>query len=350
MTEKTDLRSLEEGELAGLLAGLGQPAFRAGQVFSWLHQKRVASIGEMTNLSKELRAQLEERCRVETLAIERKQVSRLDGTVKYLFRLWDGNHVEAVLMQYRHGSSLCISTQVGCRMGCTFCASTLGGLVRNLSPGEMLSEVYEAQRDSGRRIDSIVLMGIGEPLDNYENVMKFLRLVSHPGGLNLGARHISLSTCGIVPMIDRLAEEKSQITLSISLHASNDEKRSRLMPVNRQYPLGELMAACQRYFAKTGRRISFEYALIAGVNDGREDADELQGLLGGWVAHINLIPVNPVRERAYARGSRESVFRFQQMLRQRGLNATIRRELGGDISAACGQLRRDRDQEEAEHV
>lgn len=338
--EKIDCKSLTLEGLTALLAGWGEPAFRGGQVFAWLHEKRVLTFGAMTNLPAALREKLEEHCYITALSVVQKLVSKLDGTVKYLYRLPDGNCIETVFMQYQHGRSLCISTQVGCRMGCKFCASTLGGLVRSLTPSEMLEQVYETVRDSGERVDGVVLMGIGEPLDNFENVLTFLRLISSPKGYNLGQRHISLSTCGLVPQIRRLMEEDLQITLSISLHGVDNESRGATMPVNAAHPIEELMEACRDYFAKTGRRISFEYALIAGVNDSPEQAKKLAGLLVGMPTHVNLIPVNPVEERGYRRSSREAIQRFVKLLEGLGVNATVRRELGGDISAACGQLRR----------
>lgn len=323
------------------MAALGQPKFRAKQIFSWLHEKRVVSFDEMTNIPATLRAVLEENYYINSLKIVRKLESKLDGTVKYLYELKDKNCIEAVLMKYKHGNSLCISTQVGCRMGCKFCASTLAGLVRSLEPSEMLDEIYTAVRDSGERVDSLVLMGIGEPFDNYDNVLKFLKLLSMPGGYNLSLRHVSLSTCGVVDKINKLAEENLGLTLSISLHAPNDEIRSQTMPINNRWGVDELMQACHAYFKATGRRISFEYALIDGVNDEPQHAKELASKLKGMPAHVNLIPVNPVEERGFKRGSRKKIESFQHQLQNLGVNATIRRELGADINAACGQLRRE---------
>lgn len=338
--EKIDIKSLTLTELRTVTAEMGLPKFRAGQIYSWLHSKRISTFDEMSDLSASLRGQLDEKFYINTVRIKKKLVSAIDGTVKYLYELRDGNCVEAVLMHYHHGTSLCISSQVGCRMGCKFCASTLAGCVRNLTASEMLDEVYTAQADSGERVDGVVMMGIGEPLDNFEQVMKFLEILSSPEGLNLSLRHVSLSTCGLVDQIRELARRKLQLTLSVSLHAPNDEIRSRSMPINRKYNVEELLKACRDYFAITGRRISFEYALIAGVNDSPENAAELASRLKGMGAHVNLIPVNPVEETGFRRGDRAAIERFRDRLEQLGVNATIRRELGSDISAACGQLRR----------
>lgn len=339
----TDLRSLTYEKLCEEIKAMGLPAFRAKQIYEWLHQKRAGSYDEMTNLPAALRERLKSEYPLAAVSVERKLVSKIDGTVKYLFRLGDGEHVEGVRMAYRRGGSLCISTQCGCRMGCTFCASTLTGLCRNLTPSEMLSEVYLAAKDAeenGEKIASIVLMGIGEPLDNFDNVMDFLTIVTSEQGFNMGMRHISLSTCGLVDKIYKLAEKKLQLTLSVSLHAPNDEIRRRTMPIARRYPIDELIKACRDYFDTTGRRISFEYALIDGVNDQPEHAMELIALLKGMGAHVNLIPVNKVNETGYRRGKRETVEAFCKLLNDNGQNATIRRELGSDINAACGQLRR----------
>jgi len=346
--ERCDIKSLYLPELEAQLAALGQPKFRAKQLFSWLHEKRVSSFEEMTNLPQSLRALLAERYTIDSLKIVRRLESKLDGTVKYLLELQDKNCVEAVLMKYKHGNSLCISTQVGCRMGCKFCASTLAGLVRSLKPSEMLDEIYTAVADSGQRVDSVVLMGIGEPLDNYDNVLRFLRLISAPEGYGLSLRHLSLSTCGLVDKIYQLAEEDLGLTLSISLHAPNNAIRSQTMPINQRWGVEELLEACRAYFAKTGRRISFEYSLIEGVNDEPQHARELAQLLRGMPTHVNLIPVNPVKERDFRRGSRQKIEAFQHQLQQLGINATIRRELGADINAACGQLRRDYMEQEEE--
>lgn len=339
----TDLRSLTYEKLCEEIKAMGLPAFRAKQIYEWLHKKRAGSYDEMTNLPAALRERLKSEYPLAAVSVERKLVSKFDGTVKYLFRLGDGEHVEGVRMAYKRGGSLCISTQCGCRMGCTFCASTLTGLCRNLTPSEMLSEVYLAAKDAeenGEKIASIVLMGIGEPLDNFDNVMDFLTIVTSEQGFNMGMRHISLSTCGLVDKIYKLAEKKLQLTLSVSLHAPNDEIRRRTMPIARRYPIDELIKACRDYFDTTGRRISFEYALIDGVNDQPEHAMELIALLKGMGAHVNLIPVNKVNETGYRRGKRETVEAFCKLLNDNGQNATIRRELGSDINAACGQLRR----------
>lgn len=344
--KKQDIKSLFLEELEEQLKALNQPKFRAKQIFSWLHEKQVTSFDEMTNIPASLRQTLEEQYYIAAAQIVRRLQSKIDGTVKYLFRFEDGNCVEAVLMKYKYGNSLCISTQVGCRMGCKFCASTLGGLVRSLTPSEMLEEIYAATRDSGQRVSNVVLMGIGEPLDNYGNVLRFLKLLSMPGGYQLSLRHLSLSTCGVVDKIYQLAEENLGLTLSISLHAPNNEIRSQTMPINQRWNVEELMEACRTYFAKTGRRISFEYALIEGVNDEECHARELAQRLRGMPAHVNLIPVNPVKERGFKRGPRKKIEAFQAQLEKLGVNATIRRELGADINAACGQLRREQAREE----
>lgn len=337
----TDLLSLPLEELTQWVTEtLEEPKFRAKQIYQWLHQKQVKTFGEMTNLSAALREKLGEVGKIATVETELRLESKVDGTRKFLFRLEDGNCVETVWMEYHHGPSLCISTQVGCRMGCKFCASTLGGLVRDLTPGEMLGEVYEAQRQMGRPISSLVLMGIGEPLDNLPNVLTFLGILSSPEGQRLGLRHVSLSTCGLVDGIRTLMKERLGLTLSISLHGADDETRSGIMPVNRRYPISELMEVCREYFQVTGRRISYEYALIDGVNDSEAKARELAELLRGQNCHVNLIPVNPVAERETKRSSRAAVERFARLLGELGINATVRRELGSDIAAACGQLRR----------
>ena len=334
-----NLKSLTQPELAEILKELGQPPFRAKQVFAWLH-KGVRSYDEMTNLPKPLRDALAKEYPICPPKVVRKQESRRDGTIKYLWELSDGNCVETVLMRYHYGNTVCISTEVGCRMGCAFCASTLGGLVRRLEPFEMLDQVLFTQVDSGLPVSHIVLMGIGEPLDNFENVMRFLELVNSPEGMNISMRHISLSTCGLVPKIDELAKRKLQLTLSVSLHAPNDEVRNKIMPVNRAYPSEELLAACRRYYAQTSRRISFEYAMIDGVNDSEEDARELLRRLKGLPAHFNLIPLNHVEESPLKPSSRAAVAKFQKILEDGGVPATVRRTLGGDIDASCGQLRR----------
>ena len=334
-----NLRSLTLAELADLLKTMGQPAFRAKQVFTWLH-RGIRSFDEMTDLPKTLRAALAEEYPLYTPQAVRRQESARDGTVKYLWRLSDGNCVETVLMRYHYGNTVCISTEVGCRMGCAFCASTLGGLVRRLEPAEMLDQVLFTQLDSGLPISHIVLMGIGEPLDNFDNVMKFLENVNSPLGLNISMRHISLSTCGLVPKIDALAEKKLQLTLSVSLHAPNNSVRDTIMPVNRAYPMEELIAACRRYYQATSRRISFEYAMIDGVNDTPAAARELLEKMRGLPAHFNLIPLNRVEESPLKPSSRAAVAEFQRILERGGIPATVRRTLGGDIDASCGQLRR----------
>lgn len=334
---KEDIKSMTLEELTGALARLGEPAFRGKQIFSWLH-RGAASFEEMSNLSKPLREKLAGLYYIDALQVERKQVSRLDGTVKYLWRLMDGNCIETVLMQYHHGNTVCISSQVGCRMGCAFCASTIGGKVRDLRPSELLDQVIFTQLDSGLSVSNIVLMGIGEPLDNLDNVLRFLELVNHPDGLHIGMRHISLSTCGILPGIRRLAEEELQLTLSVSLHAPDSETRSRIMPVNRAYDVEDLFAACHAYFQKTGRRISFEYAMIDGVNDSDWQADRIVQKLRGMPGHVNLIPLNDVAESPLKPSRR--IRQFQERLEKQGVTATVRRSLGGDIDASCGQLRR----------
>lgn len=332
----TDLKSMTPEELSAWCRERGQPAFRGKQIFQWF-SRGIRSVDEMTDLPRALREEIAA-VGFSAPAVERKQVSRQDGTIKYLWRMADGNCVESVLMRYRHGNSVCISSQVGCAMGCSFCASTLGGKVRNLTAAELLDQVIFTEQDSGAPVSNIVLMGIGEPLDNYDNVMRFLRLVNRPEGKNIGMRHISLSTCGLVKGIDRLAEEGLQLTLSVSLHAPDDETRSRLMPVNRAYDVDTLLAACRRYFQKTGRRISYEYALIDGVNDTPRHAALLGEKLAGTIAHVNLIPLNHVEE-STLRPSRR-VAAFQRQLEARGITATVRRRLGSDIDASCGQLRR----------
>ena len=333
------LKSMTIAEIGTVLKELGQPAFRAKQVFSWLH-KGVRSYEQMSNLPKALRDTLAEKYPLYIPKVVRKQESQKDGTIKYLWELSDGNCVETVLMRYHYGNTVCISTEVGCRMGCAFCASTIGGLVRKLEPHEILDQVLFTQVESGLPVSHIVLMGIGEPLDNFDNVMRFLELVNCPEGMNISMRHISLSTCGLVPMIDRLAEKKLQISLAISLHGPNNETRNRIMPVNKAYPIDELLAACRRYYAATSRRIHFEYAMIDGVNDREQDAKELIRLLKGLQAHVNMIPLNHVEESPLKPSSRQAVQRFQKLLEDAGIPATVRRTLGGDIDASCGQLRR----------
>ena len=334
-----NVKSMTLEELTAAVKAMGQPAFRGKQIYTWLH-KGVRSYEEMTNLSKDLRRQLEEAYPFTTPQVVRKQESARDGTIKYLWKLSDGNCVETVLMRYHYGNTVCISTEVGCRMGCAFCASTLGGLVRRLEPNEMLDQVLFTQVDSGQPISHIVLMGIGEPLDNFDNVMRFLELVNSPEGMNISMRHISLSTCGLVPKIDELAKRKLQLTLSVSLHAPNDAVRNTIMPVNKAFPSEELLAACRRYYAATSRRISFEYAMINGVNDTEEAARELLRRLKGLPAHFNLIPLNHVEESPLKPSTKAAVAKFQKILEDGGIPATVRRTLGGDIDASCGQLRR----------
>lgn len=341
---KIDLYSMLPEELENYFVSIGEPKFRAKQVFSRLHKGE--RIDEITNLSKQLRQKLSEETLDALPRVEQKLVSQIDGTVKYLFRLHDGACIESVFMRYKHGNTLCISSQVGCRMGCKFCASTIGGKVRDLYPSELLGQILTAERDSGERISNIVMMGIGEPLDNYDNVIKFLKLVNHPDGINIGYRHISLSTCGVVDGINKLAEENLPITLSISLHASNDERRSEIMPINKKWNVDALLSACLSYYNKTGRRISFEYTLISGKNDSISDATELAQVLknafrgSGAPLHVNLIRVNEVKETGFKKGSAESVNAFAATLEKQGITATVRRKLGSDVNAACGQLRR----------
>ena len=332
-----DLKSQTLQEVTDTLKAMGEPAFRGRQVFTWLH-KGAGSFDEMTNLPKALREKLKETCTLTVPKVARKQVSKLDGTIKYLWELADGNCVESVLMQYHHGNTVCISSQVGCRMGCAFCASTIAGKVRDLTPAEMVDQVLFTQIDSGMEVSNIVLMGIGEPLDNLDTVLRFLELVNHPDGLNIGMRHISLSTCGLIPGIQRLAELGLQLTLSVSLHAPDSETRSKIMPVNRAYDVEELFAACHAYFKKAGRRISFEYAMIDGVNDHGWQADLIARKLKGMPGHVNLIPLNDVAESPFKPSRR--VAAFQRRLESHGVTATVRRSLGGDIDASCGQLRR----------
>ena len=334
-----NLKSMTQPEIAAVLKGMGQPTFRAKQVYTWLH-RGVRTYEEMTNLPQSLRETLAQQYPICPPEVVRKQESQRDGTIKYLWRLSDGNCVETVLMRYHYGNTVCISTEVGCRMGCAFCASTLGGLVRRLEPYEMLDQVLFTQVDSGLPISHIVLMGIGEPLDNYDNVMRFLELVNSEDGMNISMRHISLSTCGLVPKIRELARKKLQLTLSVSLHAPSDEKRDTIMPVNKAYPTEELLNACREYYELTGRRISFEYAMIDGVNDTEADARLLLKRLKGLPAHMNLIPLNHVEESPLKPSSRKAVMRFQKILEDGGVPATVRRTLGGDIDASCGQLRR----------
>ena len=338
--KKTDIKSLPFAAAEEYIAGLGEKKFRAKQLYEWMHVHKAASYGEMTNLPKSLRRQLDEETDYTCLRQMDCQISRQDGTRKYLFALADGNMVESVLMRYHHGNSVCISSQVGCRMGCRFCASTLDGLERNLAPSEMLDQIYRIERDIGERVSNVVVMGTGEPLDNYDNLLTFIRMLTDEHGCHISQRNVTVSTCGIVPRIRQLAEEKLQITLALSLHASNQKKRLELMPIARTYDISQVLDACAFYFQETGRRVTFEYSLVEGVNDAPEQALELAHLLAGMHGHVNLIPVNPIKERSYAASRPASVHRFQNILEKNGINVTIRRELGADIDGACGQLRR----------
>ena len=338
--KKIDILSLNLSELEICMQEIGEKKFRAKQIFQWLHVRQVEKFDDMSNISLALRTKLSEIFCIKSLNIERKLESGIDNTVKYLYKLSDGMFVETVLMEYNHGTSICVSTQVGCKMGCRFCASTIAGFERNLEPSEILQQVYTTQRDSGRKISGIVLMGIGEPLDNYKNVMKFLELVSCPDGYGLSLRHVTLSTCGIVPKIKELADKKLGLTLSVSLHCPDNEGRSEIMPINKTYNINELIQATKEYIEKTGRRVTYEYAVIDGVNSDRKNAQALAHLIKGINCHVNLIPVNAVKERNY-RSSRESAVSFMKMLTDMGINATVRRTLGSDIAAACGQLRRE---------
>lgn len=337
---KIDLKSLDYNQLVEEIEKMGEKKFRAKQIYDWMHVKLADSFDDMTNLSKSLIGKLKEQYTIACLEQVDVQISKLDGTRKYLFRLWDGNVIESVLMKYKHGNSVCISSQAGCRMGCRFCASTLGGLERSLEPSEMLDQIYRIQKHTGERVSNIVIMGTGEPMDNYDNVIKFLHLISDENGLNISQRNITVSTCGIVPNMRRFAEEDLNVTLALSLHASNDEKRKAMMPIANKYSLEEVLDACRYYFEKTGRRITFEYSLAEGVNDTPEDARELTALLKGMNCHINLIPINPVKEREYVQSQKKVIENFKQRLEKSGINVTIRREMGRDIDGACGQLRK----------
>ena len=345
MEDKADIKSMTKPEMVESFRGLGLPKFRADQVYGWLQAKGAESFDEMTNISKDLRSTLLQNYYIYGVTIEKKLVSAYDGTIKYLFRLHDGEYIESVVMQYHHGYTICISTQAGCRMGCKFCATGMGGLARNLHPSEMLSQITTAQRDNDIRISNIVLMGMGEPLDNFDNVMRFLELVSDPDGVGIGMRHISLSTCGVVDKINRLIEMKPQFTLSISLHAPNDALRSEMMPINNKWKVDELLEACRRYAEATHRRISFEYSLIKGKNDTDACARELAQKLKGMLCHVNLIPVNTVKGNSYERSSPKQIQQFIKILEARGITATVRRTLGADINASCGQLRRKQKEE-----
>ena len=342
---KKDIRAYEYEELKKEMEHLGEKPFRAKQVYEWLHVKLADRFDEMTNLSVKLREKLAEEYDIFPVEMAERQQSKLDGTNKFLFRLHDGNMVESVLMRYKHGNSVCISSQAGCRMGCAFCASTIGGLKRNLSASEMLGQIYQIQKIIGERVSNIVIMGTGEPLDNYDNFLKFIHIMTDEHGLNISQRNVTVSTCGIVPRILELAEEHLQITLALSLHGSTQEKRRKLMPVANKYELGEVLSACDTYFEKTGRRVTFEYSLVHQVNDTDEDARELSALLAPRNCHLNLIPVNPVKERSFQRPSRKSALNFKNKLEKSGINVTIRREMGSDIDGACGQLRRRYEEE-----
>ena len=335
-----DIKSLDYNELENEIIALGFPKFRASQIYEWLHKKLVASFDEMTNLSKDMREALKKEFLLVIATPERVQTSKIDGTQKYLFKLMDGNYVESVLMRYHHGNSVCISSQVGCRMGCRFCASTLDGLTRCLEPSEMLEQIYRIQALTGERVSNVVVMGTGEPMDNYDNLVKFVRMLTDDKGLNISQRNITVSTCGLVENMRRLADENFQITLALSLHSVTDEKRRTLMPIANKYSIAELMDACDYYFKKTGRRITFEYSLVRDVNDLDEDAEGLITLASRVGAHVNLIPVNPIKERDYKETTHENVVRFKNKLEKRRINVTIRREMGRDIDGACGQLRK----------
>ena len=348
LTEKKDIKSLNLEELKAELASIGEKPFRAAQIYDWMHVKLAAGFDEMSNLSKGLRETLKENYRYTALIPVRVQESKLDGTKKFLFGLHDGNVVESVWMKYQHGNSVCISSQVGCRMGCSFCASTIDGLERNLTASEMLDQIYTITRLTGERVSNVVVMGSGEPFDNYDNLLRFLKLLTDENGLHLSQRNITVSTCGLVPGIRKLAQEHLQITLALSLHATTDEKRRNLMPIAKRYSIAELMDACKYYFEQTGRRITFEYSLVKGVNDREEDAAELIGLARPLGCHINLIPVNPIKERDYVQSDKENILRFKNKLEKNKINATIRREMGRDIDGACGQLRRRHMQKEQE--
>ncbi len=338
--EQLDIKSQDLPELKKTVEGLSEKPFRAKQIYEWLHKKQADSFQEMTNLSVSLREKLERNCQIVSLKVLEVQTSKLDGTQKYLFALPDGNVVESVLMKYHHGNSVCISSQVGCKMGCRFCASTIGGWTRNLLPSEMLDQVYKIQKLSKERVSNVVVMGTGEPLDNYDNLLRFIRMLSDEKCLHISQRNITVSTCGIVPRMYDLAQEDLQITLAISLHASNQQKREQLMPIARKYSLDELMKACRNYFEKTGRRLTFEYSLVGGENDSQEDAEELAHLIKGLNCHVNLIPVNPIKERSYVQSDKKVIANFQNKLEKYQINVTIRREMGRDIDGACGQLRK----------
>lgn len=338
--DKKDICSYTYSELQEEIKSLGEKSFRAGQIYEWLHVKLAEDFDEMTNLSKDFRKRLKQEYEIRRLILRERQISRKDPTEKYLFELWDGNLVESVLMRYSYGNSVCISSQAGCRMGCRFCASAIGGLIRNLSTSEMLGQIYQIQKLIGERISNIVVMGTGEPLDNYDNFLKFIYMISDEHGLHISQRNITASTCGIVPNMRRLAREGLQITLALSLHGSTQEKRRKLMPVANKYELSEVLDACDYYFQETGRRVTFEYSLVQGVNDSKEDAGELIRMLGGKNCHLNLIPVNQIKEREFRKPCRKNILEFKNKLEHHKINVTIRRERGSDIDGACGQLRR----------
>ena len=338
--EQIEIKSLSLMQLKNTMIEMGEKAFRAKQIYEWLHQKQAESFDEMSNLSAALREKLKERCVLTTLKMLEVQTSKIDGTQKYLFALPDGNVVESVLMKYKHGNSVCISSQVGCKMGCRFCASTIGGWTRNLLPSEMLEQIYRIQKLSGERVSNVVVMGTGEPLDNYDNLLQFIRLLTDENGLHISQRNVTVSTCGIVPKMYELAEENLQITLAISLHASNQAKRAELMPIANKYSINEVLEACRNYFEKTGRRLTFEYSLVGGKNDTKEDAEELARLIKGLNCHVNLIPVNPIKERDYVQSDKKVIENFKNKLEKYQINVTIRREMGRDIDGACGQLRK----------
>lgn len=338
--EKTDIKSMNLEELKSYMESIGEKPFRAKQLYQWMHEKQAASFDEMTNLSKFLQEKLKKECHFVSLKQEAVQVSKLDGTRKYLFALDDGNVIESVLMRYKHGNSVCISSQVGCRMGCRFCASTLDGLVRGLTPSEMLDQIYRITRDTGERVANVVVMGTGEPMDNFDNLLKFIELLTDENGLNISQRNVTVSTCGIVPKMRELADKKLQITLALSLHASSQEKRLELMPVANKYEIHEVIEACRYYFEQTGRRVTFEYSLVGGVNDTEEDVRRLVDLIHGMNCHVNLIPVNPIKERSYVQPDHEAILNFKNRLEKNAINVTIRREMGRDIDGACGQLRK----------
>ncbi len=337
---KIDIKSMNLPELISYIEGLGEKGFRAKQIYQWIHQKQIDDLREMSNISKKLIETLEEQCYLTSLKQEEVQISQIDGTRKYLFLLEDGNVIESVLMRYKHGNSVCISSQVGCRMGCRFCASTLDGLVRGLTPGEMLDQIYQIGKDIGERISNVVVMGTGEPLDNYDNLLRFMELLTDENGINISQRNLTVSTCGIVPRMRELADRRLAITLALSLHASNQEKRLALMPIANKYDIHEVVDACKYYFDKTGRRITFEYSLVGGVNDTDEDATELSKLIKGINCHVNLIPVNPIKERDYVQSNAGVIEAFKNKLEKNCINVTIRREMGRDIDGACGQLRK----------